>query len=90
MPILGRPPNQTAAKARERLAIAQAVKTELQTAVIAGELVKAADVERAWFAALRNLRARLLAIPSRLTVFTAETVDREIRAALNELGKDEL
>jgi len=54
--------------------------------------VPAADVEREWGDVLRQVRARILAVPSRLrqslTLAPAdvELIDRELCEALTELG----
>ncbi len=77
---------------RARLSRAQAEAVEMKNAVARAELVPAADVERAWGDVLRQVRARILAVPSRLrqslTLAPAdvELIDRELRAALMELG----
>lgn len=78
---------------RARLARAQAEGAELKNAQARGELVAAADVSRAWADVLRTIRSRILAAPSRLRqslaldAATAEALDRELRAALAELGE---
>jgi hypothetical protein len=76
-----------------RLARAAADKTELQNARARGELLAAADVEREWATILRDVRAALLALPSRaasrlghLTPHDVATLDREVRAVLEELA----
>lgn len=77
---------------RARLARAQAEAVEMKNAVQRGDLVAAADVERAWGDVLRQVRARILAVPSRvrasLSLAPADValIDRELRAALTELG----
>jgi phage terminase Nu1 subunit (DNA packaging protein) len=81
---------------RARLAREQADGQALRNAQARGELVPAADVERAWSDFLRQLRGRLLAVPSRLraagdlSATEAEAVDRALRVALAELGQVEL
>ncbi len=78
---------------RARLARAQADAVELKNATARGELVKAEDVARAWADILRTVRSRVLAVPSRvrqslvLDAATADAIDRELRAALTELGE---
>ena len=78
---------------RARLARAQADAVELKNATARGALVKAEDVTRAWADILRTVRSRVLAVPSRLRqslaldAATAEALDRELRAALTELGE---
>lgn len=76
-----------------RLARQQADKIEIQNAAARGELVKATDVERAWAAVLRDVRAAMLAVPSRcgatlphLTAHDIAEIDREIRNALEGLA----
>ena len=76
-----------------RLARQQADKIEIQNAAARGELVKASDVERAWASALRDVRAAMLAVPSRcgatlphLTAHDIAELDREIRNALEGLA----
>lgn len=77
---------------RARLARAQADAQELKNAALRAELVKAEDVERTWADMLRQVRARILSVPSRLrqslslNPADAEAIDRELRAALSELG----
>ena len=77
---------------RARLARAQADAQELKNAVLRKELVKADEVERRWADILRNLRARILAVPSRLrgaldlSPEQVQRIDRELRDALCELG----
>ncbi len=77
---------------RARLARAQADAQELKNAALRGELVKADEVERRWSDILRNLRARILAVPSRLrgvldlSPGQVQRIDRELRDALAELG----
>ncbi|WP_273281122.1 hypothetical protein [Pseudooceanicola atlanticus] len=76
-----------------RLARASAEKIELQNRKAAGDLLAAGDVEREWASVLRDVRAALLALPSRaasrlghLTAHDVETLDREVRAVLEELS----
>lgn len=76
-----------------RLAKQQADKIELQNAAARTELVKTSDVERAWAAVLRDVRATLLAVPSRcgaslphLTAHDVAELDREIRNAMEGLA----
>jgi phage terminase Nu1 subunit (DNA packaging protein) len=78
---------------RARLAKEQADAQALKNAALRGELVKAEDVERQWSDVLRQVRARILAVPSRLRQAldlrpeAAEAIDRELRDALTELGR---
>jgi phage terminase Nu1 subunit (DNA packaging protein) len=80
---------------RARLAREQADGQALKNAVLRGELIRAEDAERAWSDFLRQLRGRLLAVPSRLraagdlSATEAEVVDRALRVALAELGQAE-
>ena len=77
---------------RARLARVQADAQELKNATSRGELVPAAEVERTWGDMLRQVRARILAVPSRLRQAhslpgeIADDMDRELRDALTELG----
>lgn len=77
---------------RARLAKEQADAQAIKNAKLRGELVEAADVERAWQDILRQVRARIMAVPSRLKQSQAlsaedgEALDRELRDALTELG----
>jgi len=79
-------------KERARLAKEQADAQALKNAALRGELVRADDVERAWTDLLRQVRARILAVPARvrqsltLEPRVAEAIDRELRDALTELG----
>lgn len=78
---------------RARLAKEQADAQALKNAALRGALVEAAAVERAWGELLRQVRSRVLAVPSRLRgelaldAATAEAIDRELRLALEELGR---
>jgi len=81
---------------RARLARAQADAQELKNAALRKELVKADEVERRWSDILRNLRARILAVPSRLrgaldlSPEQVARIDRELRDALAELGRGDV
>ncbi|MGK9052133.1 hypothetical protein [Neorhizobium petrolearium] len=89
----GRRSNDPAlAEERRRLVREQADREALRNAQARGELVTAAEVEARWTAILTDLRARLLAVPSRVggrafhfTVADLDIVDREIRDALTEV-----
>lgn len=78
---------------RARLAREQADGQALKNAALRGELVEASAVERAWSDLLRQVQARVLAVPSRLRAdlgleaATAEALDRELRNALEALGR---
>ncbi len=79
--------------ARARLAREKADEAARRNAVARGELVLAADVVRGWSDVLRGLRARLLAVPSRLraslphlSASDVVLIDREIRNTLEGLA----
>lgn len=80
---------------RARLARAQADAQELKNATLRSELVPASEVEAAWSDILRQVRARILSVPSRLrqeiklSPGDVDAFDRELRAALMELGHDD-
>lgn len=78
-----------------RLARANAEKVESANARARGELASLAEVEREWAGILRDVRAALLALPSRaaarlghLTPHDVKTLDSEVRAVLEELAND--
>lgn len=78
---------------RARLAKEQADAMAIKNGKLRGELVEAGEVEREWSDILRQLRARLMAIPARiradLPLIEASTVqafDRALRDTLTELG----
>ncbi|NRP70188.1 hypothetical protein ILFOPFJJ_01066 [Ensifer psoraleae] len=86
-------PAYTAAKTRA--AEAQAEKLETANAVARRELIPAAEVEREWSTILRDVRAAMLALPSRiqqrlghLTAHDVTTIDREIRDTLEGIGSE--
>lgn len=79
-----------------RLAKANADKVETANAKARGELAPLPEVERAWAGILRDVRAALLALPSRaasrlghLTPHDVQTLDQEVRAVLVELADHE-
>lgn len=81
---------------RARLAREQADAVALRNAIARGEMVPAADVEREWSSILRNVRSRMLAVPSRvaarvptLTKADVALVEHEVAAALTELADGE-
>jgi Phage DNA packaging protein Nu1 len=85
-------------EARRRRALAQAVLAELAAAKMRGELVPVEEVARVWDRIVANCRARLLAIPSKLTPRLSGLTDRsviyaalesEIHEALTELNSEE-
>ncbi|MER8839322.1 terminase small subunit [Mesorhizobium sp. M0913] len=78
---------------RLRLTKAQAEAQEAKNRLAAGEMVSAAAVNREWQTILRDIRAAVLAVPSRygatmphLTANDVAALDREIRAALEGLA----
>lgn len=78
---------------KTRLAREQADKAEMQNAIARRELIPALQVEREWSAILRDVRAAMLAIPSRfqqrvgaITAHDASILSREIRNALVEIA----
>jgi phage terminase Nu1 subunit (DNA packaging protein) len=80
-----------AAKERARLAKESADRIAIKNSVARGDLVEARDVEGKWSAALRAIRAGMLAVPSRvgarlphLTAADVVEIDREVRDALTE------
>ena len=86
-------PAYTAAKTRA--AEAQAEKLETANAIARRELIPSAEVERAWSAVLRDVRAAMLALPSRiqqrlghLTSHDITIIDREIRDTLEEIAHE--
>lgn len=80
---------------RARLAREQADAQALKNAALRRELVPAAEVAREWGEALRAIRARVLAIPSRvrsglphLPPADMAALDREARSALDDLARN--
>ena len=76
---------------RARLAKEQADAQAIKNAKLRGDLVDATEVERAWSDILRQVKARLLAIPARLRAELPEVeasifhaMDRALRDALTE------
>ncbi|TRD22087.1 terminase small subunit [Palleronia caenipelagi] len=76
---------------RTRLAKEQADAQALKNAKLRDELVDAGEVERAWADILRQVRARILAVPSRLRSDlpdldrpTLDAMDRALRDALTK------
>lgn len=79
---------------RVRVATAQADALEMKNATARREMIPAREVEAAWAATLREVRAALLALPSRiqqrlghLTAHDVSEIDRELRDALAEAAK---
>lgn len=78
---------------RTRLAKLQADRTALQNAVLRDEMLPAEQVQREWCGIMRDVRAAMLAIPSRFgaahphqTPHDIQQLDREIKAALEGLA----
>jgi len=78
---------------RARLAREQADGIAMKNAQARGELLPAAEVARVWSDTLRGLRARLMALPSRLradlphlSASDVAQIDREMRDTLSEIG----
>lgn len=81
---------------RARLAREMADAAAAKNAVIRGTMVAAAEVERTWSDILRTVRAGVLAVPSRvqqrlphLGHADVAAIDREVRDALTEIGRDD-
>lgn len=90
--------NKGLAAARTRLANAEAEMRELELAEMKGQMFRASDVSKAWTDNVINVRAKLLAIPTKISheLIGKDLADinmilkREIYEALNELaGYDE-
>ena len=81
-----------------RVNIANAEKNELKNAVTRGELITVEAVNKKWAEDVSNVKAKLLAIPTKLTpilsnqVLTAQDVNKilteAIYEALNELSEE--
>ena len=87
----GRSKNANLTAEKLRYEIARADAQEMKNAAMRGQLVPVAEVEREWSAILRDVRAAMLAIPARIqqqlgtmTAHQVDTIDREIRNALEE------
>lgn len=79
---------------RARLAREQADHTALKNAQLRRELIPATEVSARWEDVVRRVRARLLAVPSRVrarrpgfSLQDVEAVDCEVRAALEGLAE---
>ena len=84
--------NASLTEARERQAREKADQLALRNGQLRGELIPAAQVEARWVAITSAIRARLLAIPSRMATLSpldTAALSNEIRAALTELGRDD-
>lgn len=80
-------------RAKLRVQTETADKLATANAVARRELLPAAEVEREWTAVLRDVRAAMLAVPSRvgarvptLTAHDVREIEREIRDALAEIA----
>ena len=87
-------PAYTAAKTRA--AEAQAEKLETANAISRRELIPAVEIEREWAAILRDVRAAMLALSSRvqqrfphMTTNEITGIDREVRDALENIAVQE-
>jgi phage terminase Nu1 subunit (DNA packaging protein) len=76
---------------RARLAREQADGTALKNAELRGEMIRASEAEARWREVLTGIRARLLAVPSRvrmalpqLSATEITVIDRELRSALED------
>jgi hypothetical protein len=66
---------------RQRLAAAQSEKVEHENAVRRGELARRADVERFWVECITNMRARALAMGSKLSPRLVNIADASLISA---------
>lgn len=79
---------------KDRLTKAQADLAELKLAQANGELLPAGEVAREWQGVVIDLRARLLAMPSRVAAAlgleraTAAALDAEVRHTLEDIADD--
>ena len=79
---------------KERLTRENADKVALQNAKARGDLIPATAVRAAWLEIVTDLRARLLAVPSRVAArlglerAIAASIDAEIRAAMADIAAD--
>ena len=83
----------TLTEERTMLTRAQREAQEFKNQIAQGEFVKADEVEHVWSDFLRNLRSRVMAVPSRvrqiiptLTAHDAALIDRELRDVLTGLA----
>jgi terminase small subunit / prophage DNA-packing protein len=90
-----RSPTPTHAAEKLRYAKEQADKLALANAATRRELVPASEVESTWAGILRDVRAAMLSLPSRiqqrlphLSATDTETIDREVRDTLTEAAND--
>ncbi|WP_372838286.1 hypothetical protein [Phaeovulum sp.] len=93
---VGRKVDAELAAEKLRAARATAEKLEIANAKARGEIIAAAEVERAWADVLRGLRAGFLSLPSRaaaklghLTPHDLAALDAEVRDVLMEIAADD-
>ena len=91
--LRGRASSESLTAERVRQTKEQADQLAFRNAKLKGELLSAVEVEQEWAGILRDVRAALLAIPTRiqqrvgtLTANDIAAIDREIRYTLTELG----
>lgn len=97
--LLGDPPKKARPHQvkdhRQRLVLAQAEHAELKNRALKGELLSRGAVVAEWQSILREVRAGVLAAPSRirsrlphLTQHDVATIDEVLRAILTDLAVD--
>ncbi|MFN3953397.1 MAG: hypothetical protein ACK4LQ_03025 [Pararhodobacter sp.] len=93
---MGRKADEALAAEKLRVARESADKLALANAKARGDLLAASDVERAWAGVLRDVRAGVLAAPSRigsrlphLTAHDVAEITKELTAVLSELSGNE-
>lgn len=93
---MGRKADEDLAAEKLRVARESADKLALANAKARGDLLAAAEVERAWSGVLRDVRAGVLAAPSRigsrlphLTAHDVAEITKELTAVLSELSGNE-
>jgi phage terminase Nu1 subunit (DNA packaging protein) len=94
---LGRNTESEFDQARTRLAIAQADKTELESAELAGQVIRTDEVIECWARSAGAMRSRLLSLPAKIgprvrvaqnDQEAAAIVETEVLEALQELSTD--
>lgn len=93
--LRGRASSESLTAERTRQTKEAADHLAFKNAKLNGDLLSAVEVEQEWAGILRDVRAALLAIPTRmqqrvgtLTLADIAAVDHEIRDILNQLGND--
>lgn len=93
---MGRKADEALAAEKLRVARESADKLAIANAKARGDLLAAAEVERAWSGVLRDVRAGVLAAPSRigsrlphLTAHDVAQITKELTAVLSELSGNE-